>query len=226
MCGRAYSTYTDEELEARYWSKRDAERVVKIRKNWNLCPTQIAPIVRKSESGQLELVEMRWGLIPSWAKDKKIGYHTINARSETVAEKPAFRSAFKKRRCLVPLSGFYEWKRDGDVKRPFAIHQKDGAILSAAGLWEEWQDQLTFTILTTHANALMEKIHDRMPVFLDSRGEKAWLDPKTEADALQKLLKPCPKGWLEANEVSKRVNTPKNNQADLLKPLTGEILTA
>src|SRR4051812_10008061 len=121
MCGRAYQTYSDEEMLARYFNRRPL-RIPSFTSNYNLSPTQTSPIVRRGDDGELTLELMNWGLIPAWAKDAKIGYSTINARGETLAEKPAFRSAFKKRRCIVPVSGFYEWKRTEERKRPFAIH--------------------------------------------------------------------------------------------------------
>src|SRR4051812_24523267 len=128
MCGRAYSTYTEEELALRYENRKPV-KVPSLRPNFNFSPTQEAPVLRLLDDGKFHIDLLRWGLIPSWAKDIKIGYSTINARGETVAEKPAFRAAFKKRRCIVPLSGFIEWKREGEKsKRPFAIHLKDEPI--------------------------------------------------------------------------------------------------
>lgn len=173
---------------------------------------------------------MSWGLIPSWAKDAKIGYSTINARGETVAEKPSFRAAFRKRRCLVPVTGFYEWKRPPEgskaAKRPFAIHsEEEKGILSLAGLWEEWKPApdvepvRTFAIVTTSPNAVMKPIHDRMPVILSPEQEQVWLDEKSDAEELQKLIAPCPARWLKAHEISTLVNSPKNNSPEVLEPL-------
>lgn len=221
MCGRAYYTYTDEELTLRYLNKKPP-KFPGIKPNFNFSPTQLAPIVRMTE-GDLTIDLLRWGLIPSWAKDLKMAYSTINARAETVAEKPAFRSAFKARRCLVPLSGFIEWKRDGETKRPFRIFLKDEPIMSVAGIWETWKPERgdaihSFSIVTTEANALMAKIHDRMPVILSKDGEDAWLSD-SKPEELKKLLKPCPAKWMDAVEISTLINSPRNNRPEVLLPL-------
>lgn len=224
MCGRAYSTYTDEELQDRYQNKKPLT-IPSFKPNFNLSPSQNALVLFMSgDKRQLEL--FRWGLIPSWAKDTKIGYKMINARGETVTEKPSFRNAFKSRRAIVPLSGFIEWKRDGAVKRPFAIHIKDEPIMSVAGIWERWQPKdaevvHSFSILTTGPNSLMKDIHDRMPVILAKCDEEEWLDPENEdVKGLLKLLKPCPSKWLEAYEISTLINSPKNNREEVLLPLS------
>jgi putative SOS response-associated peptidase YedK len=221
MCGRAYSTYTDEELSIRYLNRKT--RVPALKPNYNIAPTQSVPIVFVEE-GERRIEPMRWGLIPHWAKDLKIGYSTINAKSETVSEKPAFRAAFKKRRCVVPLSGFFEWRRDGELKRPFAIRLKDHAIMSVAGIWESWgpEELHSFSILTTEANSAMRPIHDRMPVILEERYLDEWLDPANDDTArLKALLRPCPSEWLEPYEISKLVNSPRNNVPEVLEPVGG-----
>jgi putative SOS response-associated peptidase YedK len=145
----------------------------------------------------------------------------INARAETITEKPSYRVAFQRRRCIVPLSGFYEWQRQGDEKRPFAIFSKNEPLLSLAGIWETWGDIHSFSLITTEANAFMSKIHDRMPVLLSEKDEEEWLDPKqTSSERLLRLLKPCPERWLDCHEVSTAVNSPKNNREELLIPIT------
>jgi putative SOS response-associated peptidase YedK len=226
MCGRAYSTFTDEELALRYLGKKGV-KFPRLRPNYNMSPSHEVPVV-KVVDGERSIELHRWGLVPFWAKDIKIGYKMINARSETVTEKPAFRNAFQKRRCIVPLSGFIEWKRQGESKRPFRISLKDAPIMSVAGIWETWKDEdvdatkeiHSFSVLTTSANSFMEKIHDRMPVILDPKNEEAWLDPENQKiEALTKLLKPCPSAWLEACEVSTLINSPRNNSEEVLKPL-------
>jgi putative SOS response-associated peptidase YedK len=223
MCGRAYSTYTDQELAVRYFNKK-APKLPSFTPNFNLSPTQ-KQLVLRQDDGKLIPDLFRWGLIPAWAKDMKIGYKLINARGDTVAEKPSFRTAFKKRRCIVPLSGFIEWKRDGESKRPFKIHLKDEPILSMAGLWEEWHNPEneevvhSFCVITTEANSFMEKIHDRMPVILSPESEEKWLDYYADPSDLQKLLKPCPSKWLAAEEISPLINSPKNNRPEVLNPL-------
>ena len=175
-----------------------------------------------------ELGYFRWGLVPFWAKDVKDAakYSLINARGEEILEKRSYSGPFKKRRCIVPLTGFYEWERTKDTKRPFAISMKDDSIMSVAGVWEHWVSKDTgeivdsFSIITTSANSFMEKIHDRMPVILSKDDEQDWLDPKNEnIKDLQKLLKPCAAKLLKAHEISSMVNSPKNNKPEVLTPL-------
>lgn len=231
MCGRAYQTYTDDELKLRYLnenSKRKPLEIPKRKPNYNFAPTQVSPIVLMRKSITV-IDEFRWGLIPFWAKDTKIGYKLINARADTIAEKPSYRVAFRKRRCIVPFSGFIEWKRDGKIKRPFAIHLKDEPIMSVAGIWESWlppdaekdaKELHTFSVITTEPNSVMEKIHDRMPVILSQKDEASWLDPENEdIELLSKLLKPCPSNWLESYELSPLINSAKNNSSQVLEPL-------
>lgn len=184
---------------------------------YNIAPTQEVPVVRiRSGNGQRELVMLRWGLVPSWAKDLAIGNRMINARSETVADKPSFRSAFKRRRCLVPADGYYEWQKTEDGKQPFYIHRADDRPLAMAGLWESWHagqpDAVeSFTIITTDSNADTAHVHDRMPVFLEPDDYSVWLDPEfQDRPLLESLLKPYPNGELEMKAVDKGVNNPKN----------------
>ncbi len=184
--------------------------------SYNIAPTQYAPVVRFSKAkGRNELTLMRWGLVPFWAKDIEIGNKLINARAETLAEKPSFRGALKYRRCIIPADGFYEWQKQDSGKQPFNIRRHDHEPLGFAGLWEEWgEDRLhSFTIITTDANNTVKPIHARMPVILDKGDYAAWLE-----NGETKLLKPCPDDWLEAYPVSKRVNSPANNDAALLAP--------
>ena len=153
---------------------------------------------------------MRWGLVPSWAKDPSIGSKLINARCETLGEKPAFRKALKSRRCIVPISGFYEWQRQGRGKQPYFVTSADGKPLTLAGLWEEWNGLLSFTVITVPANEQVAAIHDRMPAILSLEEALAWL--KTGDTA---LLKPCPSDVLATWPVSTRVNSPANNDPRL-----------
>src|SRR5690606_31655344 len=166
--------------------------------------------------GRSELTLMRWGLIPFWAKDIEIGNKLINARAETLAEKPSFRGALKYRRCIIPADGFYEWQKQESGKQPFNIRRHDHEPLGFAGLWEEWgKDRLhSFTIITTAANQDVKPLHDRMPVMLDKADYAAWLE-----DGETALLKPCPAALLEAYPVSKRVNSPAHNDAALLEQI-------
>lgn len=231
MCGRAYSTYSEEELRLRYLNKQKI-KIPKFKPNYNMSPThEVLVHLIKDAKPQLSL--FRWGLIPFWAKDIKIGYKMINARSETLAEKPSFRNAFKSRRCIVPLSGFIEWRRTDEAKRPFCISLQKEPIMSVAGIWETWKPEgpegkeelHTFSVITTEANKFMEKIHDRMPVILDAKDEAEWLDPdNTDTAKLSKLFKPCPSRRLQAYEVGVAINSPKNNSKEVIQPLTGEVL--
>lgn len=228
MCGRAYSTITEEELEMRYSWERLKRDPLGLKSNYNLSPTQMAPIVFERD-GKIAIEMMRWGLVPLWAKDVKSAakYSLINARGEEITEKRSYAAAFKQRRCIVPLSGFFEWKRDGEQKRPFAIHLKNNEIMSIAGVFERWESKEngeivdSFSIVTTSANTFMEKIHDRMPVILDKKHESAWLSTDTTVADAQQLLKPCPSTWLAAHEVSTAVNSPKNNRKEILEPVGG-----
>lgn len=189
---------------------------------YNIAPTQDIPIVRRRrESDDRELVLARWGLVPFWAKDLKIGARMINARGESVASKPAFREAFqRRRRCLIPADGFYEWqKEDGGAKRPWLLRPTEGGPTAFAGLFEIWRPAggeplLSTTILTTRANATVAPVHDRMPVILPPEAYERWL----AADAVEVagLLAPCPDGWLEAVRVSSRINSPKNDDPSVL----------
>ena len=186
--------------------------------SYNIAPTQeVAVIVT---AGVKTLLPVRWGLIPSWAKDMSVGSKMINARAETISEKPAYRNAFKKRRCLVVADGFYEWQSIAGVKRPIHIRFKSGRPFGFAGLYEVWnspagEEITTCTIITTQANELMSPIHERMPVIIPKEQEDLWLDPKTEEQSLLlSLLKPYPADQMEAYPVSKKVSSPKNNSPD------------
>lgn len=172
------------------------------------------------------LTELRWGLVPSWAKDWKLGAQCINARSETVATKPAFRAAWKKRRCLVPADGFYEWKRCGSGKVPHDITMRDGEPFAFAGLWEIWRDPAqpdappvrTFSIITGPANELVAPIHDRMPVILPRDKYRCWLSSDTSLDECTNMLQPFPAELMCARPISPRVNFPRNDDPSLLEP--------
>jgi len=204
MCGRAYETYTADELYFQYLNKRPL-KLKPFKPNYNMCPTQDSPVLRLID-GERQFDEMRWQLIPRWEKEFKTKISTINAKSETVFESRLYKSLVVRQRCIVPLSGFFEWKKEGAKKRPFEIHLKDGTIMSVAAVWDTWHfgtpdERRSFSILTTSANELMREIYDRMPVILGAPELDEWLDPEIhEQDALQKLMKPCPSGWLEASE--------------------------
>jgi putative SOS response-associated peptidase YedK len=164
----------------------------------------------------------RWGLVPYWAEDVKIGNRLINARAETIERTPAFREAYRRRRCLVPADGFFEWRKEGKTRQPLLIRRKDQAPFAFAGLWERWRQPdgqilRSCSIVTCPANALVAAVHDRMPVILDPGDFERWLDP--EATDGRTLLHPCPDDWLEAYEVSPRVNSPANDDPECITPL-------
>ena len=195
--------------------------------SYNVAPQSFQPVVRLDyDSGKRAISLLRWGLVPFWAKDAKIGYSTINARAEEAASKPAFREAMKRRRCLVPADAFYEWQRlDPNTKRPFAIALKSGEPYAFAGLWEIWRPKdgeplETFTILTTDPNELMETIHNRMPVILEPKNYDRWLDPGDAARPPVDLLCPYPAEQMTAWPVDQRVGNVRNNDPGLLEVLS------
>lgn len=186
------------------------------RPRYNLAPTQLMPVV--INDGERQLDAYRWGLLPSWAKDAALGSKLINARAETVAEKPSFRSAFKRRRCLVLVDGWFEWKQTTKPKTPYLFRRTDGHPLAFAGLWEEWTDPATgeavrtCSVITTGPNRVMAPIHDRMPVILAPEAREVWLRPEPqEASVLQPLLVPNEDEPLEVWEVGRVVNAPVND---------------
>jgi putative SOS response-associated peptidase YedK len=188
-----------------------------IRKRFNIAPTQQAPVIRVSASGR-ELAMLRWGLVPSWAKELAVGNKMINARSEGVEAKPAFRAAVQQRRCIVPATGFYEWKSEPRRKQPFAITVPGRALFGFAGLWETWKPAQgesveTFTILTTDANDAIAEVHDRMPVILPQDAEDTWLNANPEE--ARALLKPYA-GDVNLRAVGSRVSNPKNDVPECL----------
>jgi putative SOS response-associated peptidase YedK len=222
MCGRYTLSSGGEELALMF----DLAKVPPLPPRYNLAPTQEAAVVRVERPGEpRQLGFLRWGLIPYWAKEASIGNRMINARSESVAEKPAYRWSFRKQRCLIPTDGFYEWKKEGKAKQPFFIHRKDGKPFAFAGLWARWKDPEkglldTFTILTTDANDLIRPLHDRMPVILDPKDFDLWLDPAIEdQERLQPLLTPFDPGQMETFPVSRAVNSPAHDAADCIAPL-------
>ena len=222
MCGRFTLTSNMDDLQGRFgFEARD----LVFRPSYNIAPTQ--PVLAVTNDGQRRAELMRWGLIPFWAKDIKIGYRMINAVGETAATKPAFRAAFKKRRCLILADGFFEWRKDGKEKIPTYIFLKSREPFAFAGLWETWKSSegetvKSCTIVTTKPNEFMEPIHNRMPVILSGETEALWLDPMTEEpDALQPLIQPAPAELMESCIVSSLVNSPKNNRPECVVPITG-----
>ncbi len=218
MCGR-YTLKTPVNALAEWFDLDDYPS--SLTPSYNVAPTQeVAAILEEGEERKLET--FRWGLIPSWAKDPSIGNKMINARAETVSEKPSFRSAFKKRRCLIVADGFYEWQKTDGGKQPFHIKLSDSSPFAFAGLWETWdkdgEEIRSCSIITTDANYLMNEIHHRMPVILHPENYGVWLDSGfEEKETLMDLLKPYPSDQMEAYAVSRRVNKPSNNEPSVLE---------
>lgn len=227
MCGR-YGRRADKQRIAE-WMQTHSTNVFDetyLAPSYNVAPTDSQPIVRLDRDGQRELTLMRWGLVPYWAKDSKIGFSTINAKSETVTTSPAFRESMKRRRCLVPAEWFYEWaKIDAKTKQPYAIGLSDGSLFAFAGLWETWKDKassqmlMTYTILTTDPNELTEPIHDRMPVILPPKDYQRWLEPGDPSHLPIDLLRPYPAEEMKAWKVGSAVGNVRNNGPGLIEPI-------
>jgi putative SOS response-associated peptidase YedK len=226
MCGRFARKSTQQVLAD--WFGVDLEEMPWFAPSYNVAPQSVQPVVRLNRDiGGREIALMRWGLVPFWAKDAKIGYSTINARGEEAASKPAYREALKKRRCLVPADAFYEWQRPSSIKakktkHPFAIALRSGEPFAMAGLWESWKPKEgetleTFTILTTDPNELMEPIHNRMPVILAERDYERWLEPGDSTRPPVDLLRPYAAEEMAAWPVSERVGNVRNNDPQLLE---------
>jgi putative SOS response-associated peptidase YedK len=245
VCGRFVVASSPDILADRF--KVDEVSLDEHAPDYNVTPRAMVPIVRerparddREEARVLSLV--RWGLVPSWAKDPKLGDRLINARSETVATTNSYQAAFRKRRCIIPADAFYEWtskdkltaeeKRQKIPRQPYLVHRRDGEPMAFAGLWEIWRDEAipdrdapdawlrTCTIITTRANDQLAPIHDRMPVMLAEPTWDEWLDPaNADVGALEALLVPAPDDWLEVYPVSTRVNKPENNDANLIQPV-------
>jgi putative SOS response-associated peptidase YedK len=191
---------------------------------YNIAPTQDVPIVRLTrDRAARELIMVRWGLVPFWAEDLKIGNRLINARRETVHSMRPFREAYSRRRCLVPADGFFEWRKQGKARQPLLVRRKDQAPFAFAGLWERWKNPSdgtavrSCTIITCPANELVAPIHDRMPVILAPENYARWLDPA--AGDPRSLLEPCPAAWLESFPVNPRVNDPKCDDPECIQPV-------
>lgn len=199
---------------------------VEIPPSYNIAPTQDVPIVRADQDGGRHLAIVRWGLIPFWAKDEKIGNQMINARSESVAEKPAYKNAFKRRRCLLLADGFYEWQKQGKTKQPFHIYLEGHQPFTMAGLWERWDKGPegpieSCTVLTTTPNSKTAEVHDRMPVILGPEARDLWLDVSIQdPELLTSVLLPYPAELMAMHPVSRAVNSPQNNGPELLRGMT------
>ena len=203
---------------------------IEIEPRYNIAPTQDVPVVISGSENKV--VMMRWGLVPFWAKDPKIGNRLINARAETIATSPAFRASVKKRRCLVPATGFYEWKKgSGRKKTPYYCHLKDDSLFAFAGVYDRWRspddtDLFTFTIVTTSPNALISRLHNRMPVILRRKDEADWIGPGLLGqNDIKRIAAPYPAAEMETYPVSSLVGNPRNESEEFVKPLGASTLT-
>jgi putative SOS response-associated peptidase YedK len=222
MCGRFVQS-TDPDLYADYFSILDPPS---LEPRYNIAPTDPVRVVISAPDGSRRLEVMRWGLVPSWAKDASVGARMFNARAETVADKPAYRAAFKRRRCLIPADGFYEWQPRADgPKQPWFIHGADARPLALGGLWERWSgpegsEILSCTIITTPADGNLDQIHDRMPLILPAAAFERWLDPNLEdRSALSPLLSRNEAPGLRMHPVGRQVNRAANEGPELIRPL-------
>jgi putative SOS response-associated peptidase YedK len=223
MCGR-YRLSRRKQVVEEYFDTVSGEEVWNPR--YNIAPTQPIPVIRQNPKEPVrELSLMRWGLVPSWAKDLSGAARMINARAETASTKPAFRDALTSRRCLIPADGFYEWTRAGKTKQPYCFEVNDGELFAFAGIWDRWKDATgkwleTCSILTTTPNALTSAVHDRMPVILDPDGFDLWLDPAmSNISEISELLKPFDAGLMRCYPVSTRINHVANDDEDCSKPV-------
>lgn len=223
MCGRFTNAVPFEVLSGRINAELTQVSYYE-RPRFNIAPTQLVPCLRLSQDSKWCLELIRWGLVPAWASDTKIGYKLINARAETVDQKPSFRTSFRRRRCLVVADGWYEWQTIDGVKQPYHLHFTDRRPFCFAGLWDRWSKGEapleTCTIITTSACPETEGVHDRMPVILDPQSYLAWLDPAFEDEAfLKSLLVPWSQGGLTATKVSTHVNQARNEGPDCIEAL-------
>jgi putative SOS response-associated peptidase YedK len=224
MCGRFTFVISYAEFLRHYRIDREMNRFTP---NYNVSPGENIPVVLTDDNMRV-LDTYKWGLIPHWAKDPELGSRLINARAETIAEKPAFRHAFSSQRCLVIADGFYEWRKEGKAKLPYYIRLKDRPVFGFAGLWEQWKSPQgtvvkSCTIITVEPNEYLKGIHDRMPAILSREDEMKWIDPaKKDRQALLSMLRPYDSGPMQAYEVSRAVNDPLNNSEECIKPAPGK----
>ena len=225
MCGRYFRRSDKQRLAEAF--RLGLPTSFEILPSFNVAPQTFQPVVRlSSETGNREMAPMRWGLVPFWAGDSKLAYSTINAKAETLATSPAFREAFKRRRCLIPLDGFYEWQPiNAKQKQPFAVSLKSGELFAVAGLWDRWKDKTTgqsletYTIITTDPNALMEPFHNRMPVIVKPEDFERWMAPADPARLPTDLLRPYPDDEMRVWKVASAVGNVRNDNPELVAPI-------
>ena len=207
MCGR-YALHSNPEVVALLFGLSE---IPAFTPRYNIAPSTQVLIVRRNDAAT-ETSQVRWGLVPHWAKDPSVGARMNNARAETVAQKPSFREAYRKRRCLIPANGFFEWKLEHGLKQPYYVHPSGGALFAFAGLWEQWKDLQTCAVITTEANEKMAAVHDRMPVIVSPAEYSTWLDGGEVA------LRPCPDTVIDIRRVTRAVNNARNDAPALLGP--------
>jgi putative SOS response-associated peptidase YedK len=222
MCGRFTASFEFREIKVRFRLQNDLPLLAR---RYNIAPLQEVPVIIQN-GGVNQLKRMRWGLVPSWAPDRSIANRMINARAETISEKPSFRRLLERQRCLIPADGFYEWRREGNHKVPVWVHLKKKEPFAFAGLWDLWRDVEgetlhTFTIITTVPNALLRRIHNRMPVIFDPLQGRQWLDPRlsTRNADIAAVLGPFPSELMESYDVSLLVNKPEFDSLDCINPI-------
>lgn len=221
MCGRFVLKDSIKDLSSCFQIENSDDLFLEPR--YNIYPGQNVPVIVYIRYRRYLM--MRWGLVPSWSNDPLIGFQMINARAETLTQKPSFKNSFKKQRCIIPCSGFYEWKKlDNKTKTPYHIRLKNGYPFALAGLWDEWKKDggnlTTFTIITTVANSIIEPVHNRMPVILKPENYDTWLDPAiNDMDEVISMLRPYSSEEMELYEVSNFVNSPKNDSPQCIEPV-------
>ncbi len=217
MCGRFQLSVTGKMISERYKVEVYDEM---YSPSYNCAPYQYLPVITNENSNKLSF--FRWGLIPNWSNDEKIGIKLINARGETIDKRPAFKNSFEQRRCIIPANGFYEWKKD-KFKTPYRFYLKNEMIFSMAGLWERWKSPEgkvieTFTIVTTESNELIKPVHNRMPVILNRETEKVWIS-ENDTNILKELIKPFSASEMSGYRISDKINSVRNNGETLIKPI-------
>ena len=223
MCGR-YSLNTNKK-DLGSWFDADAVELDSIEPNYNVAPSSVMPVVGENKEGRRSILPFRWGLLPFWAKEKDPDYSMINARAETIDTKRSFKPYFEKHRCLVPASGFYEWKGEEGNKTPYYIHPANEPMFAMAGIYNVWESPEgeripTYTIITTDANEKLKQLHNRMPVILLKEEWNEWLDPNNhDTDSLKDLLRPYPDDTVDYHRVSQKVNNAENNSSELIEPV-------